>query len=48
MLVAPGNIYGEQRGPAIAARIAEEHHDASIRREGRTFVVEALREQTLS
>ena len=37
----PGNIDGEQRRSAIAAGIAEEHHDPAIRRKGRPFIVEA-------
>src|SRR5206468_5311992 len=41
LFVASGNVHGKQRGSAIATGIAEEHHDAAVRREGRTFVVEA-------
>ena len=35
-------------GPASAARIAEEHHEQAVGREGRAFVVEALGEDALA
>src|SRR5258708_8303097 len=48
LLVASGNIHGEQRRPAIATGIAEEHQDATVRREGRSFVVESGGENPLA
>src|SRR5262245_53910988 len=48
LLVAAGEIYGVGRGPAVAAGIAEEHQHAAVRREGRSLVVEAGREDALA
>ena len=39
LFVAPRNIDRKERGPATAARLAEKHHDAAIRRKGRAFIV---------
>src|SRR5258706_15670442 len=48
LLVASGNVHGEQRRSAIAAGIAKEHQDAAIRRKGRSLVVESARENPLA
>src|ERR1051326_1522322 len=48
LLVAAGEIDGIERGPGVAAGIAEEHQHAPVRREGRALVVEARRENALA
>src|SRR5437868_9027544 len=45
LLVAAGEIDREQLGSAVAARIAEEHEDAAVRRPGRSLVVKTLGKQ---
>src|SRR5262249_41482413 len=48
LLVAAGEIDGVERGPGVAAGIAEEHQHAAVRREGRALVVEARGEDALA
>src|SRR5207253_8788955 len=48
LLVASGNVHGEQRRSAVAAGVAEEHQNAAVRRKGRSLVVESARENPLA
>src|SRR5690242_21785299 len=47
-LVAARQIGRVERGPRIAARIAEEHEHATVGREGRSLVVEAFGQDALT
>src|SRR5215469_1255387 len=48
LLIAAGDVDGEQSGPRTAARIAKEHDHAPVRRPGRALVVEALGQEPLA
>ncbi|ENN87294.1 hypothetical protein RHSP_25736 [Rhizobium freirei PRF 81] len=48
LLVISGQVDGEELRATGAGRLAEEHDDAAVRSPGRTFVVEAGRQQALA
>src|SRR3954469_4707827 len=48
LLVAAGDVHGEQRRPAAAAGVAEEHDDPTVRAESRAFIVKAFGQDALA
>src|SRR5262245_1647153 len=48
LLVAPSHIDSEQCRPRTTTGIAEEHHDAPVRRPGRSFIVITVGQDALA